>query len=302
MCLRPAWTTMWPIHATPPTPLPKPAHTSVRAGRRHMESRPASINARRTAMGGQCVRSDPSSRWWRRGAPSPDSGQLASGRAWAVGWGGGRCVRLDPSTGLASGDKVVPQSPPVGSEWSGVGSGVGGVAWLSAHSGPGGSKTHGDPSCTGTRAVHGHGRTVCAVPPAPVGSEWSGVGSGVGGVAWLSAHSGPGGSKTHGDPSCTGTRAVHGHGRTVCARARSGPFTCLSPVPARRSTPRLRVASGWGGAVRGFRDAEPVRSGGTTMGSCRARRDSLATPICSQGARAYAPSRYDRRACGGYNW
>ena len=222
-------------------------HTAVRAGRRQMESRPASINARRTAMGGQCVRSDPSSRWWRRGAPSPDSGQLASGRAWAVGWGGGRCVRLDPSTGLASGDKVVPQSP-------------------------------------------------------PVGSEWSGVGSGVGGVAWLSAHSGPGGSKTHGDPSCTGTRAVHGHGRTVCARARSGPFTCLSPVPARRSTPRLRVASGWGGAVRGFRDAEPVRSGGTTMGSCRARRDSLATPICSQGARAYAPSRYDRRACGGYNW
>ena len=184
MCLRPAWTTMWPIHATPPTPLPKPAHTSVRAGRRHMESRPASINARRTAMGGQCVRSDPSSRWWRRGAPSPASGQLASGRAWAVGWGGGRCVRLDPSTGLASGDKVVPQPPPVGSEWSGVGSGVGGVAWLSAHSGPGGSKTHGDPSCTGTRAVHGHGRTVCAVPPGASGQRvvgrrqwggWSGV-------------------------------------------------------------------------------------------------------------------------------
>ena len=91
----------------------------------------------------------------------PPVGKLASGRAWAVRWGGGRCVRLDPSTGLASGDKVVPQPPPVGSEWSGVGSGVGGVAWLSAHSGPGGSKALGDPSCTGTRAVHGHGRAVC---------------------------------------------------------------------------------------------------------------------------------------------
>ena len=72
MCLRPAWTTIWPIHATPPTPLPTPAHTSVRAGRRQMESRPASTNARRTAMGGGvCAQTPPQAGGGGSAVPHP---------------------------------------------------------------------------------------------------------------------------------------------------------------------------------------------------------------------------------------